>query len=893
MRRDEYLEQLQIHERATATAMMAIRPGPPPALQPFARTMALACIAFGVAGLTSWWFGAPLFPGFMRSLGVLKPNTAFCFVLAGLSLAGLVAHSRRESGDTSSGLLVSMQPAAALLLLIFASLTLISYGLQLPNGIDKLLVPDSATSRLRVFPWRMSPISAVGFSVLAISMLPWPTRLPRAWLALESLVLFTAVSAFIMVLGHAYKATTLYSLPGFSVVALHTALGLLVLTLGVLTVHPRFRLASQIMAPDQAGAEMRRLLPAAILVPCVIGWALLQGEKRGWYDTPLGLAMFTAANVLAFSGLVWWNAQAVRRYEQRRRDLEGRLADVLNSATDGILALDEDLNIRLFNPAAERIFGHSSKDVLGQPLDRLLPERHRELRRSQVREYAGSPAEQRRMGMLAGLMGVRANGEEFPIEASLSQVESGGHKLLTVILRDVTERLRTERELRAHLRRVEAIADMDRAILGMRSTREVAETGLHHLRRMVPCSCASVVVFDRNSSKPQLLAVNASEGCNYLPNAYGAPEYEHAQQGSMGKHILINDLRSIEPRVDLFRHLQQAGAVSYVGFPLRGEQRLLGMLELVDNEPKCFDEEQLQSARAIADQLAIALQQALLKEDIDRHTAMLERRVQERTQELEATNKELTSANRDLEDFTASAAHDLRAPLNAMAGNCGLLRELLEQIPGPEANYRMERIEAQIRRMNDVIDGMLGIAHITKVELTRRSVNLNAVAAEVIQELQQQYPAHRMQYTVDCGGPICADPRLIRSLLMNLLSNAWKYTTRTQDPVVELRRVDDEPEPTFVIRDNGAGFDMNYAQHLFEPFRRMHTLTEFPGVGIGLATAARIVQRYGGRIWAESAVGKGATFYFTLPQATESASDDVESPTETSDTAQNSCHSAS
>jgi PAS domain S-box-containing protein len=861
--------------------MRATHPVPSTALMPFARVVAIACIAFGVAGLTSWWLAEPLFPGWLRGWGVLKPNTAFCFVLAGLSLAGLVAHSQRELGGASSRLLTSMQPAAALLLLIFAGMTLLSHVLQLPNGIDKLLVPDNAQTPLRLFPWRMSPISAISFSVLALAMLPWPAHLNRLWLALELLVLLTAVGAFIMLLGHAYKATTLYSLPGFSIVALHTALGLFALTTGVLTIHPRFRLANQIMARDQAGAEMRRLLPAAILVPCIIGWALLQGEKRGWYDTPLGLAMFTAANMLAFSGLVWWNAQAVRRYDERRRDLEGRLADVLNSATDGILALDEDLNIRLFNPAAERIFGHSSRDILGQPLDLLLPARHRELRRNQVREYANSSAEQRRLGMLAGLMGVRANGEEFPIEASLSQVESSGHKLLTVILRDVTDRLRTEQALRAHLRRVEAIAEMDRAILGMRSPREVAETGLHHLRRMVPCTCASVVVFDRSSAKPHLLAVNADEGCNYLPNAYCATEYEHAQQGRIGKHILVNDLRTLEPRLDLFRHLQQAGAVSYVGFPLRGEQRLLGMLEFVDSEPKSFDEEQLQSARAIADQLAIALQQALLKEDIDRHTAMLERRVQERTQELESTNKELTSANRDLEDFTASAAHDLRAPLNAMAGNCGLLRELIEQIPGAEANYRMERIEAQVRRMNDVIDGMLGIAHITKVELTRKKVNLNTVAAEVIQELQQQYSTHRVQYTVDCGDPICADPRLVRSLLMNLLSNAWKYTTRTKDPVVDLRRMADEAVPSFVIRDNGAGFDMNYSQHLFEPFRRMHTLTEFPGVGIGLATAARIVQRYGGRIWAESAVGKGATFYFTLPQATDSPIDEPAAPVET------------
>ena len=230
------------------------------------------------------------------------------------------------------------------------------------------------------------------------------------------------------------------------------------------------------MAPDQAGAEMRRLLPAAILLPCIIGWSLLQGQRQGWYGDELGLAMFTAANMLVFSGLVWWNSQAVRRGEQRRRDLEGRLADVLNSATDAIITIDEEQRIQLFNPAAEKIFGRSAREVIGQPLDLLLPDRYRRIQHLQ--EYAQTAAEHRRMGIVGDLHGRRANGEEFPIEASISQVESGGRQLMTVILRDVTERIRTENALRAHLRRVEAVAEMDRAILGMRSTHEVAETAL-------------------------------------------------------------------------------------------------------------------------------------------------------------------------------------------------------------------------------------------------------------------------------------------------------------------------------------------------------------------------------------------------------------------------------
>jgi PAS domain S-box-containing protein len=582
----------------------------------------------------------------------------------------------------------------------------------------------------------------------------------------------------------------------------------------------------------------------------------------------VGLAIFTAANMLVFSALVWWNSHAVRRGEQSRRDLEGRLSDILNSATDAIITVDEDLRIRLFNGAAEHIFGHRSKDVIAQRLEVLLPERQRQSHIQHILSYARTPAEQRATSVLGDICGLRASGEEFPIEASVSQVESGGSKLMTVILRDVTERIRTETALRAHLRRVEALAELDRAILGMRSTREIAETALHHLRRMVPCSCANVVVFDKHSGAQRLLATDASGDTDYIPQAHPVFAYEQAQMGSigLGQCIVIGDLRAKEPRVDLFKQLRNAGAVAYAGLPLRGEQRLLGMLELIDQQPDRFDDEQMQAARTIADQLAIALQQALLREDIDRHTASLEKRVKERTRELEETNRELIAANRDLEEFTASAAHDLRAPLNALAGNCVLLRNMMAPYP-EDVRHRMERIDAAVGRMNDVIEGMLGLAQLTKVELSRESVDLTQLAAEVIEELQQQYPTHRVQYKVAGGKALCADPRLMRSLLANLLGNAWKYTTRTEVASVELVRLDDDAVPTFVIRDNGVGFDMHFAQHLFEPFRRMHTIEEFPGVGIGLATAARIVHRYGGKIWAESTVGAGAAFFFTLPQA--------------------------
>jgi signal transduction histidine kinase len=726
---------------------LAAQPGPLLAFTPFAYAIAILCMAVGVLALGAWWLSKPLFDSVLPSLGTMKPNTALCLLLGGLSLAGLAAHSRLAAGGALNALLIRLQPLTSVLLLLIAGTTLLSYVLQIPEGIDKVLVPDDSPNHMRVFPWRMSPISASSFSLLAIAMLPWPAQLTRLWRAMEVLVLLTAVATFIMVLGYAYQAASLYSLPGFSVVALHTAVGLLLLTTAALTVHPHFRLAGQIMAPDAAGAEMRRLLPAGVLLPCLVGWLLLQGERRGWYGVEFGLAMFATGNMLVFSMLVWWNALAVRR----------------NEAT-----------------------------------------------------------------------------------------------------------------MRAHLRRLQAVADMDRAILGMRSTREVAEKALDHLRRMVPCTCATVVVFDRNSGAHRLLTAGPCGESDFAPRVHSIAAYEQALRDvGTGQVIVLGDLNAIRYESELFRELRKNGAVSYAALPLRDEQHLLGMLELSDPRRDCFTREDIQAAHSIADQLAIALQQALLREDIDRHTASLERRVQERTRELEVMNQELTFANRDLEEFTASAAHDLRAPLNAMAGHCGILRDLIEQQPDVEARHRMQRIDASVRRMNDVIDGMLGLAQLTKIELARRPIDLDTVAGEVVQELQLQYPTHRVHCRIDCGPPICADPRLIRSLLVNLLGNAWKYTTQTEHPAVELKRLDEKAGPAFMVRDNGVGFDMNFAQHLFEPFRRMHTMAEFPGVGIGLATAARIVQRYGGRIWADSTVGRGTAFYFTLPEAAVTTADDM------------------
>ncbi len=245
----------------------------------------------------------------------------------------------------------------------------------------------------------------------------------------------------------------------------------------------------------------------------------------------------------------------------------------------------------------------------------------------------------------------------------------------------------------------------------------------------------------------------------------------------------------------------------------------------------------------------------------------LESRVAVRTAELQSTNQRLALTNQELEAFTASASHDLRSPLGAIAGQAGLLRDELQAFTNDTIRGRLDRIQSCVRRSSDIIDGLLSLARISRQELLNERVDLSALAQSIVEDLNQQYPRHSVECRIEPKLAVNADPRLMKSLLYNLLGNAWKYTSRTESPRVELAHAEARDSTVFSVRDNGAGFDMAGAEHIFEPFHRLHSANEFPGIGIGLATVARIVQRYSGRITVESAAGKGTTFRFTLPAA--------------------------
>ncbi|HLB17483.1 MAG TPA: GAF domain-containing protein [Burkholderiales bacterium] len=875
-----------------------------------------ACVAavltsvLGAVVLLGWAFDIPALKGLLPDLATMKPNTALCFVFSGTAL-WLLSTSSEDTGRWRRRGVVALALAVGLV----AVLTLAEYIFALDLGIDRLLFGAVATAEGSPYPGRMSPATALMFALTGGALALGGGRRASARLVAQLLAVGTGVLAAVALLGYAYDVRALYQVGPYASVALHTALAFLVVATGMLCAL-RDSPPMSIVGADLPSARLaRRLLLALVIVVPLLGWLRLQGQEAGWYSTEFGLALMVVTSTVILAGVILFTTHLANLADERIfranrlyallshtnqsvvhvRDRDALLHEICRGTVevggfktawigwvgeDGEVTevaaragADEDFTANALRAARERpdVRERFSRIVAGaQPvvlsdLARfpVSGERGRELLRLGYRSIAGlqirsggrvrallmvysirpenfDAAELRLLGEIATDVGFAL--DQLDLDARRHQAE-GEVRQLNVTLAEQAERLRILHEI-------------DRGVISEESPQAIAAAVIRPLRELLGVPRAIVNLFDLAAGEVEWLAaagrrrVHLGPGVRYSMQLMG--DVEALKRGEP-QRIDVNAL----PRSPETDALLASGVHLYMVVPMITGGELIGALSF-GGAPGPFPPERVGIAQEVATQLAIAIAQARLHDRVKRQAAELELRVCERTAQLEA-------ANQELESFSYSVSHDLRAPLRAIDGFSHMLEEDYGGRLDAEARRLLGVVRSGTLRMARLIDDLLELSRTGRTPLARRNVDMSALANEAAKEIVQTVEGAPPEIATAALPPAWGDAALLRQVWLNLIGNAVKYSGRRAEPRVEISGWQDGPKAVYCVADNGAGFDMRYRDKLFGVFQRLHRQEEFGGTGIGLAIVHRILMRHGGAVWAEGKVDEGASFFFSLP----------------------------
>ena len=504
------------------------------------------------------------------------------------------------------------------------------------------------------------------------------------------------------------------------------------------------------------------------------------------------------------AALVARDITPLKRAEQKFRGL-------LEAAPDAMVVANPKGDILLVNAQTEKLFGYSREELLGRDIKTLVPERSRNGDAGPRSGFFTDPQAQLR-GQDLELYGLHSDGHEFPVEVTLSPLQIDEGVLVSSAIRDATRRKQDEQALREHARALQVQASL------------------------LDIASDAIMVRDR-------------DGIISFWNAGAVRMYGFSKEEALGNvsHTLLHTeypqpFSTIETAVLEKGHWE--GEVDHTrrnGSHITVASRWV----LQENDPG-------QPWKVLE-----------INTDISQRLKV-EKEIRELNQSLESRNSELLTLNKEMESFSYSVSHDLRAPLRAIDGFSQALVEDSRDKLDPVEKKHLERIRAAAGKMGRLIDDLLTLARTTRSSMVPQEVNLSELASDIAAQLRNTQPERSVTFVIQSGLLVVGDRGLLTVVLDNLLGNSWKFTSKEPQARIEFGMRPEGDQKVYFVKDNGAGFDMRYANKLFGAFQRLHDNSEFPGTGIGLANVQRVIHRHKGRIWAEGALGQGATFYFVL-----------------------------
>jgi PAS domain S-box-containing protein len=780
----------------------------------------------GVVGLLGWIFDIEIFKQFLHRGIAIRANTAIALLLAGLSLCLFILDQQHRWTQRVG------QVCAGLVLLV-GVLSLSEHLAGWNLGIDQIIFHDQPGPPGSLPPGRPGPPASLCFILGGIALLFLQERPKKNHALLQILALGIGLIAAPGLIGYAYGAESLYGIAQYTAIAVHTALALMVLSAGILFAHPEEGIASLVYDKGIGGNIARRLLPPAIFVPLVLGWFRLRGEEQGYFIAAFGTAVMMLIMIFLLSSLVLRAAAESRQSERLQKqseealltanqELEERVVErtdemraafryarsLLEASLDPLVTISHEGKVTDVNQATELATGVSRERLIGSDFSGYFTEPHKAnegymkvLAEGLVRDY---PLTIRHVS--GGTMDVLYN-------ATVYKNEAGEVQGVFAAARDITERKKAEQDLRA----------------ASLYARGLLEASLDPLVTISPGGN----ITDVN----QATEIATGVGRDVLIGSVFSSYFTEPQKADEGYRKVISE--------------------GYVrDYPLTIRHVSGGTMDVLYNATVYKNEAgEVQGVFAAARDIT---ERKRAEEELSHYREHLEELVTQRTDEL-------SRSNRDLEQFAYAASHDLQEPLRMISGYLQLLSDRYKGQLDEKADKYIDYSVDGAARMSVLIRDLLDYSRVNTRGEELRNVDCNKAFQSAMRNLDTAIKESGAAITHDSLPVLSADQTQLAQLFQNLVGNAIKFRSPERPPQIHVSVRKDQTHWIFRVQDNGIGFEQQYEDKIFMIFQRLHGRGQYPGTGIGLAICKRIIERHGGKIWADSEPDKGTSFFFTIP----------------------------